>query len=190
MALIQHIKRILGFTRSVKPADISFIFPYSADKEIKRREIWSNLQKGLLLEDTLTFIPWVTPYAELDKYAEQRKDSGDRTNWFLGHHIILDGIGCNIGVVKWLFIKNKTSFSQGDEFLGFDDNGNQRFLLLKDRLSDILGTPSLIELEKFGNNDLGTIQWRNGKAEVSLVGIEQFACKYFLHIGIITDEIV
>ena len=188
--MIQQVKRILGLIPSVKPAEISFIFPYSTDKAIKRQEIWSNLQKGLLLEDTGTFVPWITPYAELDKYVEQRKDSGDRTNWFLGHHIILDGINCNIGVMKWLHIKDKTPFSRVEEFLGFDNAGNQKFLLLRDRLSDTLGAPSLIELEKFGNNDLGNIQWRNGKIEVSLVGIEQFACKYFFHIGVTTDEIV
>lgn len=162
----------------------NFIFPYSTDKEIKRQQIWENLQTGLLFEDTLVFIPWLTPYSELDQYAEDRKDSGDRTNWFLGKHKILDGFESYIGVMKWLDIDSKKPFSKTDEFLGAENNGYQKFLELKVKLTDLLGEPTSIELEKYDNLDLGHIEWTNGKVSIFLSGIEQFACKYRLYMGL------
>lgn len=170
-----------------RPSDHSFIFPYSTDKEIKRKQIWDNLQNGLLFEDTLVFIPWSTPYSELDNFAEQRKDSGDRTNWFLGLHKILDGIDSYVGVMKWSDISSNRPFLETDEFLGSDNEGNRKFLELKEKITDLLGEPDSIRLEKFGNNDLGDVEWRNRKVSIYLSGIEQFACKYRLYIGLKED---
>ena len=167
--------------------DTSFIFQYSTEKKIKRQQIWDNLQKGILFEDNQTFIPWLTPFSELYKFAEQRKDSGDRTNWFLGQHKILNGFDSFVGVMKWIFIKNSNPFSEIEEFLGFDYEGNDKFNSLKNKLTDLLGDPTLIQLEKFGDFDLGSIAWTNRNVRIGLIGIEQFACKYRLHIGLIKN---
>lgn len=152
---------------------------------MKRQQVWDNLQKGILFEYTGVLIPWLTPFGDLDKYAEQRRDRGDRTEWFLGKHQILDGYTCFVGVMKWVFVKNSKPFSEVEEWLGFDFEGNEKFLFLKDKLMDLLGQPSSIELEKFGDFDLGSIEWTNQKVKVRLSGIEQFACKYRLYIGLI-----
>ena len=101
---------LIYMKKKTKQMNSNFIFPYSTDKEIKRRQLWKNLQSGLLFEDNQVFIPWLTPYSELDKYAEDRKDSGDRTNWFLGKHKILDGFESYVGVMKWLDIDSKKPF--------------------------------------------------------------------------------
>lgn len=180
---------LIYMKKKTKQMNPHFIFPYSTDKEIKRRQIWENLQTGLLFEDTQVFIPWLTPYSELDKYAEDRKDSGDRTNWFLGKHKILDGFESYVGVMKWLNIDSKKPFAQTDEFLGAENNGYQKFLELKVKLTDLLGEPTSIELEKYDNLDLGHIEWTNGKVSVTLSGIEQFACKYRFYIGLKDENI-
>ena len=180
---------LIYMKKKTQQMDSNFIFPYSTDKEIKRRQIWENLQSGLLFEDTQVFIPWLTPYSELDKYAEDRKDSGDRTNWFLGKHKILDGFESYVGVMKWLDIDSKKPFGMTDEFLGSENNGYQKFLELKEKLTDLLGEPTSIELEKYDNLDLGHIEWTNGKVSISLSGIEQFACKYRLYIGLKDEKI-
>jgi hypothetical protein len=188
MKIFESIKIIFDSKRSIKRLDNSFIFPYSADKEIKRKQIWDNLQKGLLFENTQVFISWLTPYSELDNYAEQRKNNGDRINWFLGQHKILDGLNSYVGVTKWIFKKDNEPFSRIDEFLGFDYEGNQKFLELKEKFTDLLGEPTYIQLEKFGNFDLGGIEWSNQKISIYLSGIEQFACKYRLYIGLKEKE--
>ena len=76
-----------------------------------------------------------------------------------------------------------------DEFLGSENNGYQKFLELKEKLTDLLGEPTSIELEKYDNLDLGHIEWTNGKVSISLSGIEQFACKYRLYIGLKDENI-
>ena len=180
---------LIYMKKKTKQMNSNFIFPYSTDKEIKRRQLWKNLQSGLLFEDNQVFIPWLTPYSELDKYAEDRKDSGDRTNWFLGKHKILDGFESYVGVMKWLDIDSKKPFGMTNEFLGSENNGYQKFLELKEKLTDLLGEPTSIELEKYDNLDLGHIEWTNGKVSISLSGIEQFACKYRLYIGLKDENI-
>ena len=184
MSFLQNIKQTFFPTKRLKTLDTSFVFPYSADKEVKRKQVWENLQKGLLFEDTGVLIPWLTPFGDLDKYAEQRSDRGDRTEWFLGKHQILDGYNCFVGVMKWLSVKSSKPFSEIEEWLGFDYEGNEKFLLLRHKLTELLGEPSLLELEKFGDFDLGSIEWTNKKVKVRLSGIEQFACKYRLYIGL------
>jgi len=184
LRFLQNIKEILFSTHRQKSFDTTFIFPYSDDKEMKRKEMWENLQKGILFEDTKTLVPWLTPFADLGKFSEQRKDSGDRTEWFLGKHQILDGYTCYAGVMKWIFVKNSKPFSEIEDWLGFDYEGNEKFLLLKEKLTNLFGEPSQIEMEKFGSFDLGSIEWTNQKVKIRLSGIEQFACKYRLYIGL------
>ncbi|MFN0176451.1 MAG: hypothetical protein ACKVU0_17560 [Saprospiraceae bacterium] len=184
MRILQNIKEKLFPTQRQKAFDTSFVFPYSNDKEVKRNQMWENLQKGILFEDTKILIPWLTPFAKLETFAEQRKDSGDRTDWFLGKHQILDDYTCHAGVMKWIFVKNSKPFSEIEDWLGFDYEGNEKFLLLKDKLTDLLGEPTKIEMDKFGVFDVGSVEWTNQKVRIRLSGIEQFACKYRLYIGL------
>jgi hypothetical protein len=158
--------------------DNSFIFPYSKDKKIKQYEIWTNLQKGILFEDNQVFIPWLTPFSDLDKFAEQKKDNADRTNCFLGQHRILDDYECYVSNMKWSWTDNSKPFSGIDEFLGFDESGNKKFNLLKNKFIDLFGQPTINHPDKFYNFDIGTIGWTIGKIEISICGFEQFACKY------------
>jgi hypothetical protein len=168
--------------------DTSHTFPYSSDKDMKRQQIWDNLQKGILFEDSGVFISWWTPFAFIDKYAEQRRDRGDRTNWFLGNHKILDGYSCNAEVMKWLYVDKANPVSQIEEWLGVNEEGNAKFLFLKNKLTDLLGEPSAMNLEKFGAFDLGSVEWVNQKIRISLTGIEQFELKYRVYIGLIDNK--
>lgn len=188
MNLFQKIKDALFSTHSNRTLDNTFVYPYSNEKEVKRKQVWENLAKGILFEDTKVLIPWLTPYADLDKIAAQRKDSGDRTNWFLGKHEILDGYTCYIEVMKWISIKNSAPFSEIEEWLGFDYEGNKKFIFLKEKLTDLLGEPTEMQLEKFGDFDLGSISWANKNVSIRLSGIEQFACKYRMYIGLAENK--
>ncbi len=59
---------------------------------------------------------------------------------------------------------------------------------MKDHITDLLGEPTKTDLEKFGNFDLGVIEWINNKVKISLVGIEIFNCRYSLNIGLVEDK--
>jgi hypothetical protein len=185
---IQKIKDALFPTPPTQVLDASFIFPYSQDKQIKRQQIWDNLQKGILFEDTGTLLPWLTTFSAIHKFAEQRRNSGDRTNWFLGKHDILDGYPCYVGLMKWIFVKDSNPISEIEEWLGSDNEGNEKFLFLKEKLTDLFGEPSFIELEKFGDLDIGSIEWADQKVRIRLSGIEQFSLKYRLYIGLIDNK--
>lgn len=187
MNILKGLRKIFSADVQTETLDYSFIFPYSNDREIKRQQIWNNLQKGILFEEKQILIPWLTAFSELDKFAEQRKDRGDRTNWFLGEHKILDGFNSFVGVMKWITVKKSNPFSEIEEFLGFDYEGNQKFTFLKTRLTDLLGEPSNISLEKFSDFDLGAVEWINRNARIRLSAIEQFSCQYRLSIGL-TDN--
>jgi hypothetical protein len=163
----------------------SYNFPYSEDLETKKIEILDNLEKGLLLEDKDVFIPWSTTYNEIDFYAEHKIDSGDRTNWFLGQHQILGGLITNISVFKWADVNSNNSFSQIDDFLGFDDDGNAKFIMFKAHFINLLGEPSYYKLEEFEPNQfLGSIEWTYKNIRIYLTGFEQFAHKYRITIGL------
>jgi hypothetical protein len=183
MKLLQRLKKYFD-PYAPKANGYKYIFPYADDVETRRQQIWTNLQYGLLLEDTGVFIPWTATYAEIHRTATDSRHSGDRTNYFLGEHAILNGIRSFVGVFKWADINDDQPFLQTDEFLGTDDEGNRRFLQLKEQLTALLGQPTTLQMEKFGHNDIGSVEWVNGKASIYLSGIEQFACKYRMYIGL------
>ena len=184
MRFLQNIKAALLSTLSTRFLDSSFVFPYADDLETKRQQIWSNLQKGILFEDTGLLIPWLTTFTKINDLSEQRRDSGDRTNWLLGKHEILDGYTCNVELMKWKFVNYSNPFSEIEVWLGFDTEGNEQFIFLKNKLTELLGEPSTQKLEKLGTFDIGSIEWLNQKAKITLSGIEQFAFKYRLYIGL------
>jgi hypothetical protein len=184
LRFLQNIKDAILSILPTKFANSSFVFPYSEDIETKRQQIWSNLQKGILFEDTGLLIPWSTTFTKINDLAEQRRDSGDRTNWLLGEHEILDGYICNVALMKWKFINYSNPFSEIEVWLGFDKEGNEQFMFLKNKLTELLGEPSALKLEKFGDFDIGSIEWLNQKVKITLSGIEQFAFKYRLYVGL------
>ena len=166
---------------------MTFIYPYSVEINERRKQIWDNLQKGLLFEDTQTFIPWTTKYKDLDKFKETKEERGDRTYWYLGQQKVLNGLTCHIGVLKWKYQPDNSNFDKVEENLGTDEDGNERFLQRIDHLTKLLGPPTKSELKKFGIYDLGVVTWTNGTIEISVVGIEMFNCRYSLNIGRIVN---
>lgn len=184
LRLIRKIREIKSRLNSAPDLDTTFIFPYSTDKLKKRNEIWSNLQKGLLLEDKKILIPWETPFNQLNKYREKRRDSGDRTEWYLGKHLILDGYESHLETMMWMYLPWINPMTEISEKIGTDSKGNRNFLDLRERITELLGEPTKIELEKFGSLDLGLVEWTNDRVKISIVGIEIFNCRYSLNIGL------
>ena len=162
-----------------------YTYPYSQDLLVRRKEIWDNLQKGILFEDQNIFIPWRTKYARITELCEKRKDSGDRTNWYFGNHKVIDGYECSIEVMKWDWIPWNRPFSNIEVMLGFDDDGEEKFIFLKKHLTALLGEPTFMKPEEFGKSQIGKYIWINGLTQVHIIGYEQFALKYWLHIGLI-----
>lgn len=173
----------MDFKPTSKPKT-EFIFPYSTKTEQKRVQVWSNLQSGILFEDTGTFVRWDLPFSEIDALAEQKNESADRTNWYLGKRTILDGHQIHIGVMKWEWIPETNPINEISQSLGYDFDGNERFLELIDQFTSLLGEPNNKELTKFGQFDLGCFVWENGAISISLVGVEIFNCRYSLTIGL------
>ena len=184
----EKLKDLLSLFKRQKKPEYSFVFPYSEDKVIKRQQIWDNLQNGLLIEDSGAFIPWNTPFNKLNKYSEQRRNSGGRVNWYFGQHTILDGEEFKLEGMRYDSWPNFYPISEISEFMGFNLEGMARFHYLKNHITHILGEPTVVDLEKFGDFDLGEITWTNNKVRISLIGIEQFACKYHFRIGLIENK--
>ncbi|MBK8567112.1 MAG: hypothetical protein IPN76_28250 [Saprospiraceae bacterium] len=126
-----------------KIPEIPFIFPYSEDKAIRREQIKSNLQHGILFEDTGFFLPWSTQYGALDKIAEQKKEGGGHIYWYLGHHVILGGYKSQVSVHK-LGGEMSDPIRQIEERLGAEKGGEDRANEARDIIIESLG-----ELKKF-----------------------------------------
>lgn len=150
--------------------------------------MWEYLQKGILLENTRTFIPWTTQYKDIANYSQKQNDSGDRTVWYLGEQKILNGLTCHIEVMKWLPQPDDSTFDQFSDNLGHDREGNDRFLNRIEYFTNLFGQPNKSDLYKFGTYDLGEVQWIKDKVSISVVGVEVFNCRYRLNIGLIDNS--
>ncbi len=181
--LFKQIKETFQQISTAGKTNPVFVYPYSTDRMEKRSQVWENLQKGILFEDNGIFLLWGTPYAEIDHLKESRKDRADRTEWSLGKRTILDGYESNLEVMRWLW-KETESMTKIDENLGFDEQGERKFNYLKSYLTELLGEPSKIELEKFGPLDIGEVYWESGIVSVYIIGIEHFNCRYSFHISL------
>ncbi len=91
-------------------------------------------------------------------------------------------------VMKWAYLPWTNPVKEISEKLGTDFQGNKNFLDLKEKITDLLGEPTKIRLEKFGSFDLGVIEWTNGGVKISLDGVEIFNCRYHLRIGLNEDK--
>jgi hypothetical protein len=186
--VFRRLKDFVSRFYVIEKLDNSFVFPYSPDSIVKRQQIWANLQKGILLEDRQIFINWRTPFNRVDLYKEQRHNEGDRTLWHLGKRIVLDGYQGQFQVMKWKWLPMSSPITEIFENLGHDSEGMKKFHYLKSYITNLLGDPTTIEIEKFGSFDLGIIQWSNGLVHLTLVGIEHFDCRYSFSIGLIQDQ--
>jgi hypothetical protein len=168
--------------------EYSYIFPYSDDPQERRRQIWENLQHGILFEDKKLFIPWETPYRKIGSVSERIDKRGDRTYWYLGKREILHGLDCHVEVLKWVTQPDVSSVDQISDNLGHDLEGNQRFLSRIDHLTALLGEPTQKELTEAGSLHLGIVMWEMGKARISLTGVEVWNCRYNLNVGLIDNS--
>jgi hypothetical protein len=186
--ILRRLKEFASRFDKTEKLDKSFAFPYSSDLNVKRQQIWDNLQRGLLFEDSQSFINWLTPFNKVDNFKEKRHDSGDRTLWYLGKRTVLDGYEGHFEVMKWVWLPWTNPITKISENIGHDFDGMKKFHYLKDYITNLLGDPTTIELEKFGSFDLGEIQWKNGLVKLTLVGIEHFNCRYSFSIGLLRDK--
>ncbi|MCG3164247.1 MAG: hypothetical protein POELPBGB_00001 [Bacteroidia bacterium] len=186
--ILRRLKELVSHFDKTNHLDDSFIFPYSTDKTEKRKQIWDNLQKGLLFEDERLLIPWLTPFNQLDNIKEKRHDSGDRTLWYLGKRTILDGYEGHFEVIKWTWLPWTNPMTVISENIGHDFEGMKKFHYLNDYITNLLGDPTKIDLEKFASYDIGIIQWQNDLVKLTLVGIEHFNFRYNFSIGLVKDK--
>jgi hypothetical protein len=184
MELLSKLRKL--FVPGEGPAGLrnDFIYPYSADEQIRREEIWKNLQKGILLEDKGLMVPWYFPFFKMETIKERKREMADRTEWYLGKRIILDGYEAQLETMRWKHIPEENPVKRLTENLGVDDAGQERFNYLKKHLTDTLGEPSKVELHKFGVYDIGNVSWEKGDIALTLVGIEHFNIRYTFYIGL------
>jgi len=183
MKLLDQLHTLIFRGKEYNGSTKIFKYPYSGDIVKKREEIWQNLQNGLLLEDTGVFVPWTLPFYEVDNIREQKKERADRTEWYLGKRIILDGYEAQLELMRWKFIADDKPIKRLSENLGRDEQGLERFNYLREYLTNLFGEPTNVDLQKFGDADIGSISWENGDIALSLVGIEHFDLRYTFHIG-------
>jgi hypothetical protein len=165
--------------------ETTFIWPYSNGKVKKRNEIWSNLQKGLLLEDKKTLIHWETPFNQLDNYKEKRNDKGDRTEWYFGKHKILDGLECHLETMMWIYLPWTNPFERISENLGYGIDGYKRFQETFKHLSDLLGEPTKEKIE-FEDKTFfeGSYEWTRGNVSIRILGFDMHGSRYMMKVGL------
>lgn len=188
MYLKRKINEVISRFKSLSKLDQNYIYPYSKNKDLKRLEIWSNLQKGILFEDTCTFINWDTPYNQLNKFKKSRIDSGDRTVWYFGKRKILSGYECHAESMMWMYLPWTNPFREISECIGYDFEGEKRFNDLIVNFTDLLGEPTNIKIEKWGEINLGEVTWINGRVRINLIGFEMHNARYHLNIGLIENK--
>jgi len=188
LSFFNRIRENIRQISTSRKVNSSFTFPYSTDETEKRKQVWENLQKGVLFEDNGIFLRWGTTYTTLDQIKESKKFRADRTEWNLGKRTILYGYESNLEVLKWNW-KEQEVITKIDENLGFDEEGEKKFNYLKVHLTDLLGKPSKMEIEKFGALDIGEVHWEYGLISVYIIGIEHFNCRYSFHIGLTTGQL-
>ncbi len=188
MDLKKRFTEFLFGIKNLDKLDEDFNYPYSEDKEEKRQQIWSNLQKGILFEDNLTFIPWKTSFNRLNKYKVKINDSGNFTKLYFGERTILDGYKCNAQALKWKWSFWANPIQEISENIGINEDGEAKFHELREYLTNLLGDPFKTEIEKWGNIDLGEVMWVNGEVRISIVGFEMHSACYNLEIGLIRNE--
>lgn len=163
-----------------KKLDFSFTYPYSIDSESKRIEIIKNLEKGILLEDSKIFLNWEMSFTELEPHCEKIEDSGDRVNYYLGEHIILDGLKCHLTVMRWIDKPKSNPFSQVDFFLGFDSIAIKNLIEIACHVEKIIGKPT--SKENWTEEEM-MIEWKFPKSNITLITWERFAIHGALHVG-------
>ncbi|MCC6723424.1 MAG: hypothetical protein IT258_02865 [Saprospiraceae bacterium] len=163
--------------------EVPFIFPYSDDKMTRRQQMKTNLQTGILFEDNGFFLPWSTPYGALDKIAEQKREGGGHTYWYLGHHTILGGYKSHI-TVHGLGFKMSDPIRQIEEMLGVEKAGEDRANEARDIFNESLGELINPDYGKVGNLSLGNMRWKLGDCDVMIIGIERFDYFYYLYVGL------
>lgn len=189
MYIIRRLKEIFSRFNKTERLDNSFVFPYSSDKSIKRQQVWDNLQKGILFEDTGVLVPWMTPFNQVDNFKVERIDRGDRTNWYLGKRVILDGYEGHVEVMKWIWLPWTNPFERITAHLGFGKDGHQNFVLLIEHLKELLGEPSKTEIE-FENENFteGSYEWQNGGVKILVYGFDMHGSRYRLDIGLVKNR--
>ncbi|WP_157805341.1 hypothetical protein [Confluentibacter citreus] len=189
MRILRKIKEFKSKFSSTSELDNTFSFPYSANKLEKENQIWMNLQKGIFLEDKKILIPWNTPFNQLDNYKEIREDKGDRTEWYLGKHKILDGYESNLGISMWIFLPWTNPFERVTELLGFGIDGYKKSQTLINHLELILGKPTLIDIE-FKNEKFfeGSYKWQNNGVKIEIIGFDMHGSRYLLNIGLVKNK--
>jgi len=184
MKLLSKLRNLFTTGESAAELSTDFIYPYSDDADIKREEIWKNLQKGILLEDKGILVPWSFPFYKMEIIQEQKRERADRTEWTLGKRIILDGYEAQLETMRWKNIPAENPVKRLTENLGVDDAGQERFNQLKNHLTGLLGEATKTELQKFGDYDIGNISWEKGDIGLTLVGIDHFNVRYTFYIGL------
>jgi len=184
MELLSKLKKLLAPGNGPAELSTDFVYPYSVDEQIKREEIWNNLQRGILLEDKGILVPWGFPYFKMETIKEQKRERADRTEWNLGKRIILDGYEAQLETMRWKHIPDDNPLKRLTENLGYDEAGQERFNLLRNHLTGLLGEATKIQLQKFGSYDIGNISWEKDDIALTLVGIEHFNVRYTFNIGI------
>jgi hypothetical protein len=162
-----------------KQSEYKFIYPYSDDPTLRRAELIQNLEKGILLEDLDIFIRWNEPFSNLQRFIHKKqKDKSYKHN---GLHIIVDGL--QVGLDPHETVTNSTPFIQIECFLGFDDDGHERYVQFKNHIVNRFGEPSETHdgLSYDFHGDI-SLYWIYNQFQILLSVWERFAVHYSFRI--------
>jgi hypothetical protein len=154
-------------------------FPYSNDPEIKRQELIKNFENGVLFEDLELFVEWNVPFRNLQRYV--RKKQKNKSYLDHGRHIIIDGLEVFLEPHKLMI--NSLPFINVSSFLGFDEQGHNRFLEVTSHLIDKFGNPTRSDNTlPFDFRGAKSTRWIYPSFQISLNVWERFAIHFDLRI--------
>lgn len=160
-----------------------FLPPYTDSQLDLNTQLITNLEHGILFEDTNQLISWSTSFNEFKKVAVEIKERGDRTELKHGKRKVLNGLELNFYTMQWINTSPKLSFGSIESFLGHENEGKILAEIVTKHLIENLGEP-VIKTEDDGEYSR---EWKFNKAKISIVCWQHFSWKYELKIGLINE---
>jgi hypothetical protein len=143
-----------------------------------------QLDRGILLEDTETLLPWGAPLRKLRRLGKPRVGRlTDRVRLFWNDHVLFGGLRCQVEATFWRNQPDSSKTSNKDGcidfvFLNFPNsislNPRLQHADLKAQLTRALGLPTFDGNDDYPFSDLPFTEWNLDTALVELAVVERF----------------
>jgi hypothetical protein len=120
-------------------------------------------------------------FRDIESHCIKIEEKGDRVNYYLGEHTLLDGLKCNVTVMRWIDKPKSNPFSQINFFLGFDSIAVDKLKDIEEHITKKIGKPTA--KENWSVDEI-KVEWKFDQSYITLITWERFAIHGKLNIGL------